>query len=436
MVLAAAVIVMAWGCDAGIPSKAGGPSETLHTQAKETGLGSQDNRLVIKVASPMSDDKRLDLMRQTIRIFERKYPDIRVDYMHDYQYDALKLAFSANEAPDVVYLDDLNQQIFERSGYLMNITEEIQRRRWGDREIEGALEFNNTRTPGSMYSVPFLMAPVVFYYNKAIFAQLKVRPPQTQEELSAILEKAKSAGFIPMENGLISNFQVLWMLYHYLYAEVSPDDAAAFYYRGEVRDAFKRGMLDAMERISQDVRKGYFRPDMDNYDYRSVPLLFAQGKSAMAMDGDWNLPQYEEANFPVGVFAFPPKRKGDVQPIVNATDVAWALNARLDSAKKAAALDFIDNMLSEEVAELWYKGGLTPSVRFDAASVPISGLKKEMNQTLSGSSFGFYLDNVIPGMLDSIQTYTQMLVLGEKTPEQALDGFLADFRRLKKEAVQ
>ncbi|MFD2613639.1 ABC transporter substrate-binding protein [Paenibacillus gansuensis] len=423
-------VVLLWGLKGEVWKEA----EMIKSESNEAQQRNEtpaQSNVVIQVATPMTDEQRLRMMKESIKRFERDHPGISVEYLHAYNYETLKLAFSAEKAPDVVYLDDLHQQMFQQNGYLMNITDDIRQRRWKEKLIPGALEFNNQRTPGEMYSVPFLMAPVVFYYNKTVFEKLDVQPPETQEDLAAILQKAKAAGYIPMENGLMSNYQMLWMLYHYLYGEAGAADTAAFYYRWEMTDSFKAGLRSALNRVKEDVDRGFYRRDMEYYDYRPVPLLFAKGQSALVLDGDWNLPQYEEAGFPIGVFAFPPKTKGGSQPMVNATDGAWAINAKMDAEKKEAAMAFIGHFLSEDSAELWYKGGLTSCVRFSAASIPISGLKKEMNEAIRRSSFGYYLDNALPGLLESVQAGTQRLALDEGTPEQIFKQFVSEFERLK-----
>jgi ABC-type glycerol-3-phosphate transport system substrate-binding protein len=401
------------------------------------GNTSSAKKIKLSVSSTMSSEDRLKMMDETIKVFNKKHPEVEIVYGavgQDYNKN-LKLSFSSGEGDDVVYLDDINQQMLQQNNYLMDLTSEVELMGYLDKQIPGAVEFNNIRTPGKYYSVPFLMAPVVVYYNKDIFKKLSLTPPGTTDEFQTILEKTKDAGYTPMENSGLSNYQLMWTTYSLLYGNVDMEDVNQFYYQKGVTPAFETAMISALTKVDDWVKKGYYRKDMSSIDGSALLPLFAKGESAMMVDGDWNLPSYVDMeNVDVGVFPFPRTNSNLPNTIVNATDGAWALNAKLEGDKKQAALDFVDIFMDPEVVKIWSEGGLTSSIKHDESTYKLSPLKQELNKVVADTPIGFYLDNAVPGILDVITKETQRMMLSEITPEQTWANIKMEYEKLVKQA--
>jgi raffinose/stachyose/melibiose transport system substrate-binding protein len=401
------------------------------------GSTSGPKKIKLTVSSTMSSNDRIKMMDETIKVFNKKHPEIEVAYTavgQDYNKN-LKLSFSSGEGDDVVYLDDINQQMLQQNNYLMDLTSEVQSKGYLDKQIPGAVEFNNIRTPGKYYSVPFLMAPVVVYYNKDIFKKLNLTPPKTVDEFQTILEKAKAAGYTPMENSGLSNYQLMWTVYSLLYGNVDMKEVNDFYYQKGATPAFETAMVSSLSKVEDWVKKGYYRKDMASIDDSALLPLFSKGESAMMVDGDWNLPSYVDMKkVDVGVFPFPRVNPDMPNTIVNATDGAWALNAKLENDKKQAALEFVDIFMDPEVTKIWSEGGLTSSVKHDESTYKLSPLKQELNKAVADTKIGFYLDNAVPGILDVIAKETQRMMLAQITPQQTWDNIKKEYEKLVKQA--
>ena len=50
-----------------------------------------------------------------------------------------QLSFSSGDGYDIVYVDDLNQQMLMEGNYLMDITEDVKERGWLDKTVPGRL---------------------------------------------------------------------------------------------------------------------------------------------------------------------------------------------------------------------------------------------------------------------------------------------------------
>ncbi len=141
----------------------------------------------LRMMTSLNGDARSKLIDEAITIFNEKWPNVTIsnetttDFAQKFQ-----LSFSSGDGYDIVYVDDLNQQMLMEGNYLMDITEDVKERGWLDKTVPGAIEFNNLRTPGQYYSTAFLMAPIVVYYNKDIFNELGVEIPKTVDELETL----------------------------------------------------------------------------------------------------------------------------------------------------------------------------------------------------------------------------------------------------------
>lgn len=384
----------------------------------------------LRFTGSLGGDERTALLDEAAAKLKEKWPNVTVvnESTGDYS-EKMKLAFSSGEGQDLVYLDDLNQQMLEQGGYLMDITQDIIDRGWMEKNIEGAVEFNNLRHPGTNYSVPFLMAPVLVYYNKDIFTDIGATVPTTVEEFEKVMQLAKDKGYIPTECGGDQMYQILWVIEHLVQNQAPKSEVDDWYYMKNASDNVKTAFIDSYKRIDQWYKAGYFRQGFEGLKLDDVTTMFAQGKSAMVLGGDWDLPNMEASGLNLGAFTFPPVKKDGSPVIVNAVDGAWALNKNLDANKKAAALDWIDLFFEPEFVTKWYELGFTPSVVGDYSGAQVSSLKKDSAAAVVGTQMGFYLDNVKPGFLDHFNKQTQMMIQGELTPEGVWDALNTEWSR-------
>lgn len=419
--------------------KSGGTDTTATTTTAGTQAGVKTTEapkpVTIEVTSMMVQEDRQNLMNKTIEKLNQKFPHITVKHnaikSGEPYNQAIKLAFSSGQGLDIVYLDDANQQMLK--DYIMDLTDIVLERKWLEKQVPGAIEYNNRRTPGKYYSVPFCMAPMAVYYNKNIFNELGLKPPTNLDELNDILAKVKAAGYIPFEVCGMQPYNLNWIMEGIMYGSVPLEHITKWYYLQETTPEYKKAFKEAAQLIDEWIKKGYFREDVMSLDYKDVTTLFAQGKTAMAVDGDWNLNGYESSNFPVGIFAFPRKDTSLPLTITNSSDNAWALNKDLSPEKKQAAIEFIDIFMDPEVAKMWYEGGFTVSVKIDTSSLNISPLKRELINAVSGAGVGYYTDAAMSGLTDVYIKNYQMLLMQEVTVDEFCKNMEEGYEKLKAE---
>lgn len=365
----------------------------------------------------MSDAPRTGVLDTVIEKLKEKYPNVEFvnDSGEDYNSKA-KLAFSSGEGYAMVLTDDLGLAALYQADYLMDITEEIKARGWEDAQLSGATNFYNQRSAAA-YTVGMNYAPVIVYYNKDIFDELNLDIPTTLDEYETVLKTATEQGYIGAEN-CKDNING-WYIQSIVQNKAPFDDILKWYYREESGDSMKDAFIQATEIVKKWSDAGYFRKDYIGIDYGDVPSLFAQGKTAMSLDGNWFLSEYESTGINVGIFAFPGvTSKGDENYIINPVDAAFAIGAHVNETQKAVALDFIDAMMQPETADQWLAVGSIPSLKYDYSNSDISDLTKELLAAISDTQSGFYLDNVKPGFLEGYIKEMQLALTGDQTMEQ------------------
>lgn len=381
-----------------------------------TGCGAQKTQF--KFITAMSDTDRAAIIDEVVADLQKKYPNVEFinDSGDDYNNKA-KMAFSSGDGYQLVWTDDLGLTALRDAGYLMDITKYVQERGWVDKQVKGTTDFYNQRSNGVEYTVGYNYAPIVVFYNKDIFDELNLKVPTTVDEFENCLKTATEAGYIGAENckDTINGWYI-----QSLVQNLAPwEDILKWYYLEDSPDSVKQAFIEAEETVKKWSDAGYFRDQYEGIDYGDVPSLFGQGQTAMSLDGNWFLYNYEQTDVNVGVFVFPGvKDASKTNVIINPVDAAFAVGADCNETQLNVALDFIDEMLTPEIEEKWLAIGSVPTLDYDFSSSAPSPLTADMLTAIEGTQSGFYLDNVKPGFLDVFQKSMQLMLSGDKSPEE------------------
>jgi raffinose/stachyose/melibiose transport system substrate-binding protein len=397
----------------------------------------EDNKLVdkniereIRVVSHLFDDTRRQILADVADMLKEEWPNITlVDDSASDHGTKLKLELPTGDGPEIFSVDDLYQQ--QLLPYISDITDIVKEHDFIGRSLDGALDFNNQRTPGQYYSVPFSMSPCAFFYNKDIFKELDITPPQTMEEFEAVLAKIKNeSDYIPLANAGLSNRHVLWMTYCNVCNNADMEDIRKWYFQESTPDSVKDAFITSFDILQGWCEKGYFGDiktvlGIDHLVY--ISNVYGKGNVAMSYDGDWRIEDFESSGIDTGVFAYPSEYG------TNAVDFSWALNkeAGEDPTIRAFFADFVEAFFDYEIVAKFYEAGYTPSIKFDSTGLTVSPLRAEFMEAIQDQKVGYYMDNAAPGMFEAMTKITQQLMLGELTPEEAWDQMNASYEQGK-----
>ena len=243
---------------------------------------------------------------QIIPVFEASHPNIKISYEPTVgtEYDAaLTTRFSGGVAGDVIACRafDGSLKLFNE-GYLTPVD-----------AIPGVMEnFSDsaltawrTDDQSTTFCVPMGGSIHGFIYNQAIFDELKLTPPTTQEEFIAVLEAIKAEGsYTPLAMGAADTWTVGTMGYE----SIGPN-----YWKGEEG---RNGLIDGTAKFTDPEFVGPFgalaawNPYLpDGYEavtYSDAQQLFTLGRAVIYPSGSWEIAGFnDQVDFPMGFFKAP-----------------------------------------------------------------------------------------------------------------------------------
>lgn len=243
--------------------------------------------------------------------FEAENPGITIKLEQrstDEHKAALRVAGSSDQAPDIFFMWGglgLGGE-FVKSGLAADLTKYYEQYGWNDRFIPPVLALG-AQYPGGVYGVPYTFRGETLYYNKALFEKAGITSePTTWDELTEAADKLVASGVAPIAFGGTVNWHVMRMMDAVLEATCG----------AEKHDALMAMQLDwstepcataSFEEFHRWSSNYFLKPFM-GIDNNQAFNLFLQGRSAMALEGDWFIDQLNSAGVNVddyGTFQIP-----------------------------------------------------------------------------------------------------------------------------------
>jgi raffinose/stachyose/melibiose transport system substrate-binding protein len=181
--------------------------------------------------------------------------------------------------------------------------------------VLSAVTFDN-----KIYGVPNSgMQPVLFFYNKALFDQYHLQPPQTWSDLLQVINTLKQQNIIPIALAGGSKWPLL-MYEEYLVDRFGGPDAFNAVLANQANAWSQDAFIKANTAIQQLVDAGAFGSAFSSViaDTNQDAALLYTGKAGMMLQGNWNFPiiQTQKADFlnNLGWFPFPAVEGGQGDP--------------------------------------------------------------------------------------------------------------------------
>ncbi len=252
--------------------------------------GDPDNQAVLEEAFKLINEA-----------FEKKYPNIKLDYQFSGSFDALNVAVQSNSLPDLFWVQgnkSTKMAEMARNGYLLNLDKyNLDTSRFP----QGCIDY--ATVDGSLYcSIPAFLDYVTIYYNKDIFGKYGLSVPETWDDLVNVCETLKQNGEIPIALGGKGDWDRYWFIQ--ITAPVFYNDLLGELQNGNF-DVDYAPMAKGFNVFREFVEKGYFGSDVVATDGAGAQLAFTNGKTAMIIDGTWNNSIYESTGMNIGRFAIP-----------------------------------------------------------------------------------------------------------------------------------
>jgi raffinose/stachyose/melibiose transport system substrate-binding protein len=287
---------------------------------------------------------------QIIPAFNKTYPDIKVTFAPTAptEYNAaLSAKLEAGTAGDLITCRPFDASLdLYNKGYLASLNDLPGMENFGDVAKSAWITDDNANT----FCVP--MASVIhgFIYNKAIFDELGLSEPTTNEEFLALLQTIKDNGtYAPLVMGTKDQWESATMGYQNigpnywageegrkaLIAGTEKYNTGGFEKAFEALAAWQPFLIDGYEAVAY--------PDAQNY--------FSTGQGAIYPAGSWDISTFNAAGIEMGAFKAPAPAGQDTCYISDHTDIAIGLNAASPNAE--AAKIFLSWVASPEFATIY-----------------------------------------------------------------------------------
>jgi multiple sugar transport system substrate-binding protein len=299
-----------------------------------------------------SSDSEESLLEETIAAFEEKYPNITVEYepIPEGYFDQMTAQFSAQEPPDLFYVQAENSDTWMEEGLLEPLDPYLEGNDFDTSPFYPQL-LSVFQLDGQTYGLPKDAGPLALFYNTDMLDAAGVEPPTNWDELTAAAEALTTddvAGLcvgpeLPRVGAFI--YQAGGGIYNEDGTELtitSPESVAGIDYYLELHEA---GSLQT----PAELGAGW------------CGEAFGTGSAAMTMEGTWLFPPLE-TDFPDIAFDVAELPQGVQQGNLSFTN---AYGIGVDSANKEAAWVLLQYLAGPEGMEKWTSLGLALPTRED-----------------------------------------------------------------------
>jgi len=316
----------------------------------EAGGGGDDEAVTLVIESWRADDAAV-WEDTIIPAFEESHEGIQVEFQPTAptEYNAaLENRLDGGEAGDIIACRpfDISLELFE-AGHLEAVDDLEGMDAFGEVARSGWITDDGSQT----YCVP--MASVIhgLYYNRDVFDELGLAPPETMADFHALLDTIAAEGdTTPIAQGTVDQWDI---------AEVDYTGIGPNYWKGEEG---RQALIDGTARFTdpQFVAPfeelstwGQYMPDgYEALSYDDAKVLFSNGDGAIFPGGSWEITGFEQnAGFEIGVFRPPLPEAGNACYISDHVDIGMGMNAHAEHPDEART--FLEWVASEEFAELY-----------------------------------------------------------------------------------
>jgi raffinose/stachyose/melibiose transport system substrate-binding protein len=211
---------------------------------------------------------------------------------------------------------------------------------------------------GKTYALPNSHTqPVLLYYNKALFDEAGVEPPESWEDLMELVTVFKGMGIAPISLAGQSRWPELMYL-SYLVDRIGGPDVFDNIVANQPDAWSDPAVQEALDKIKELVDAGAF---IDGFatvaaDTRADQALLYTGRAAMLlhMASAYGGIKTDSPDFiadgKLGFATFPsiPNGKGDAANLVGTPAMMWTVSSKATDGQKKTAIDYLVNGLFDE----------------------------------------------------------------------------------------
>jgi raffinose/stachyose/melibiose transport system substrate-binding protein len=240
----------------------------------------------------LSGKPQEDIRKDTIARFNKANPKSKIDitlFANDAYKGKVKTAIGAGKAPTMIWgWGGGGLKSYVDADQVLDLTS------WfGENPDLKAKRFPSTlqaaTVNGKLYAVPIeTVTPIVLYWNKKIFDQVGVQPPQTWGDIMDLVpkfNKAKIAPFALAGQSLWTN--MMWL--EFLFDRIGGPGVFGAVFNGEKNAWSNPAAIQALTEVQKLVRANGFQKGFQSTvaDNNADQALLYTGRAAMMLHGAW-----------------------------------------------------------------------------------------------------------------------------------------------------
>lgn len=369
---------------------------------------------------------KVDFINFALDEFAKAHPDITLDVVAAEQSaykTKLNTAMASGNPPDVFYtLPGGFLGAFVDGGQMYSLDEDLAKDGWGASFLESALA--QTTKNGHAYAVPVDVDSVVFWYDKALFAEKGWELPKTYDELLALAETIKGEGMIPFALGNKDSWPATFW-FQYLEMRLKGSGAVTAFVNKDADATLMPEATAAFAHAAEVAQKGYFPIGFNGMSDQEANILFLNGQAAMLLNGTWQIGASADApdGFELSTFAFPSVAdgKGDQSDVLAGVAAAFGISEKAEN--KADAVTLLKFLTSPEVmtkyVELRKTMVTVKGATTEAAAGPVLFGISDGLMNAAGHLDPFYDTAMPPTATNTYYTSLQGVLDGSVAPDVA-----------------
>ena len=245
---------------------------------------------VIEIFSWWTAGGEAEGLQALFDIYNRLYPDVEIinatvaGGAGAHAKAVLKTRMLGGDPPDTFQVHAGKELIdtWVKTGFMEPLTDLFESEGWVEVMPKGILDIVSYE--GDYWSVPVNIHKAnVLWYNKQIFADNGLNPPQTFDEFFEIADKLQEQGIIPFVLGTKDGWEAAHVFETVLIAKLGAEGYSGLW-TGETKWS-DPGVTEALETFKKMVT--YVNPDHAAFTWDEAYEYIIDGKGAMRIMGDW-----------------------------------------------------------------------------------------------------------------------------------------------------
>ncbi|GGZ04442.1 extracellular solute-binding protein [Streptomyces poonensis] len=306
--------------------------------------------------------------------FNKAHPDDQIadtTFQNDAYKTKIKTAIGAGQAPTIIWgWGGGTLRTYAEAGQVEDLTS------WFDEhsEVKERLfptSFGAATVDGKIYAMPCeTVQPIVLYYNRQVFDQVGVEPPQSWEDIMALVPRFNAKGIAPFSLGGQSRWtNMMWL--EFLFDRIGGPELFQAIAEGE-KDAWSHpDAITALTKVQELVEADGFVKGFSSItaDSNADQALLYTGRAAMMLQGAWSygIQKTDGGTFvssgALGFMNFPPVEggKGDPSGAVGNPAQYLSISSKASAEQKKVAKDFFaTGVLQDAEVKKWIGNGSVP----------------------------------------------------------------------------